>query len=557
MAYSEYSSGVSETPRPPDFILAPLNSAARKVVQQERNWHLRHTLNDTIGLRVNFANPQKQTWTLGKGDDADVYLPDTRSSSKGSPHISAHHASFQLVASTGAVLLFDTSDNRTVEPLPLASTYTVNFRSNATSVLVAPGINPRIAFGKDHWYQFELQWFPGSDGLYDLPKDEPYLMGPRPSRIKKYVWGGEIGTGSYGTVSWVLDATNGQIIAVKKFHKLSGKNLEFATREISNLLSIKKNESIKHASLPCSWLLSSYPATMLFTANLSAQEHILEILDYSGGGKNDNWGEIFMPLKNGNLKTLVDTVHETYAISDIVLRQMLLALECIASHRIIHRDVKPENILWEYDPSGSYRFCLGDFGLSNDPELARTAAGTEPFMAPEVYHRQKQTSKVDIWSLFATIVWTRTVEFRQSCSQMHAPRLHQWLVDFSKTEPYANIRRMASMDPKKRPSAKQQLDILDGKYDDASSREIYGGSSGGELGDDLSAQFSAGMNLQDNTLGLSYDSGTSPEMPYYEPYVSAAYETYLGTQAGPSRQYVPPSPDPAGEPRDYEVSSWV
>ncbi|KAK4248393.1 kinase-like domain-containing protein [Corynascus novoguineensis] len=503
--YHDNTAEGSKTVRPPDFILAPLNSAVRKAVQHKRNWHLRYTLDDTIGIRVSFADPQKQIWTLGKGDDAAIYLPDTRFSSKGSPHISVIHASFGLVESTGAVLLFDDSDNRTVEPLPQSNTHIVHFRSSARSVLVAPGINPRIAFGKDHWYQFELQWFPGSEGLYDLPKGDPYLMGPRLSRTKKYVWGGEIGTGSYGTVSWVLDATNGKIIAVKNFHKLSGKNLEFATRGISNLLSIKKDDSIKH-------------------------EHILEILDYSGGGKHDNWGEILMPLMNGNLNTLVSTVQDTDTISNIVLHQMLLALKCIDSHRIIHRNVKPENIVWEPDRLGSYRFCLSDFGLSDDPELARTAAGTEPFMAPEVYFRQKQTAKVDIWSLFATIIWTRAPEFRQCYSQIRAPDLHQWLVDFSKTEPYANIRQMASMDPKKRPSAKQQLAILDGEYDEASSRGTYGVPSGGELGSDLSAQFSAGMNLQDDTPGLT-----------------AAYETYSGTQAGPSEQDMPSLPYLAAE----------
>ncbi|KAL2169385.1 hypothetical protein VTG60DRAFT_6091 [Thermothelomyces hinnuleus] len=516
---------------PPAFILAPLNSAARKAVDHERNGHLRFKINDTIGIWVNFAD-QRHTWTLGKGD-TDIYLPDTRSSSgKGSPHISPVHASFQLVEETGAVLLFDSSDNRTVEPLPHATSYTVPFRPNARSVLVAPGINPRIAFGKDHWYQFEIQWH--SEGLYSLPKGEPYQMGPRNSRTKKYVWGGEVGAGSYGTVSWVLDATNGKIIAVKKFHKLSGKNLEFATREIANLLSINRNDSIKH-------------------------EHILEILDYSGGGKNDNWGEIFMPLMGGNLKTLVENVPDAYALSNDVLRQMLLALECIASHRIIHRDVKPENILWEYDATNTnnYRFCLGDFGLSNDPDLARTAAGTEPFMAPEVFNRKRQTTKVDIWSLFATIVWTRTPQFRQLCAQMGAPDLHKWLVDFSKTEPYANIRRMASIDPNKRPSATEQLAILDGQHNDVANTATYRSPSGDELGDDFNARFSSALRLPEHNPDLlTYGSGssgavTSPELPYYEPYASRVYETYWEAQAGPSRQYMPPSPDPAGEPRGH------
>src|SRR4051794_37361789 len=104
-----------------------------------------------------------------------------------------------------------------------------------------------------------------------------------------------------------------------------------------------------------------------------------------------------MPLKEGNLKRLVESLESTDrsaipAIAETVLYQMLLALQCIAAHNIVHRDIKPENILWECDANGDYQFCLGDFGLSNDPRLAHTVAGTEPFMAPEVFLRQSQST---------------------------------------------------------------------------------------------------------------------------------------------------------------------
>jgi serine/threonine protein kinase len=193
-------------------------------------------------------------------------------------------------------------------------------------------------------------------------------------------------------------------------------------------------------------------------------------------------------------------------------------------------------------------------------------------MAPEVFNRQPQTTKVDIWSLFVTIVWTRTPEFRQSCSHMRAPDLHTWLVGFSKMELYANIRRMASMEPRKRPSATKQLAILDGGaaggggFDDyASVSSSYGSNHSGDdaLGGDLGAQFSRVMTLRDDTVtpGLTYGSGgsseavTSPEMPYYEPYATKVMQSvqdyFGGAQAGPSKrsQYVLPSPDLAGEPR--------
>lgn len=233
-------------PIAPAFVLAPLNRAARKAVDHSNNDDLRCRVNDTIGLWVDLSSPDKRVYTLGCSE-TDIHLPDTRSSNRASPHISSVHASFQLVQDTGAVLLCDHSDNGTVEPLSHGNSFTVKFRANAKSVLVARGINSSIAFGKDRWYQFEIQW--QSDGLYDFPnKYEPYTMGPRNARSKKYVQGERVGGGSYGTVWWVLDAHTGGNMAVKKFHNLSGKNLEFATREVANLFRINKDSLIKHVS---------------------------------------------------------------------------------------------------------------------------------------------------------------------------------------------------------------------------------------------------------------------------------------------------------------------
>ena len=287
------------------------------------------------------------------------------------------------------------------------------------------------------------------------------------------------------------------------------------------------------------------------------QEHILEIFDYAGGGENDNWGEIFMPLMAGNLKTLVERADDIddWSVGDLVLRQMLLALQCIASHKIVHRDIKPENILWDIDGNGDYHFCLGDFGLSNDPKLARTVAGTEPFMAPEVYHRREQSTKVDIWSLFATVVWVRnTQEFRGGCGQIGAQQIHGWLIAIAREPGYEGIRTMASLNPKKRPSAREQLAYLDsGGYDP----EYADVASGDELAGELEQQF-GGMNLEETPAEYDQDvgpaMGSSPEMPYahYEPYTTGLMYPWE-PEAGPSKKYMPGPDAPRVGGHDEDV----
>ncbi|KAK1751106.1 kinase-like domain-containing protein [Echria macrotheca] len=506
----------------PFFWLVPVNSAARKVVEHPYNRYYQYYIDDnTAGLVISFDDPDIRLYTLGSSG-ADIYLPEALPKSKASPEISDIQASFGVVEETGAVLLSDHSKDRNTEPYSSSGSVgvavAIKFRSRERkerSVLVARGINTRVAFGRDRFYQFELRW--RSDGLYGFDKDQGYALGPKKASSKRYIEKERIGGGAYGAVYEVLDVTSGGLMAVKKFHNLTGKNLEFATREVANLFKINRHKGIHH-------------------------EHILEIFDSAGGEKGDSWGEVFMPLMQGNLKSLVEQKTDVSShrdIADTVLRQMLLALQCIASHNIVHRDIKPENILWKYDADGGYHFCLGDFGLSNDPRLAITVAGTEPFMAPEVYHRQKQTTKVDIWSLFATYVWVINVDgFRDHCGEIRVQEVHGWLNGrIAKIKDYAAIRKMASLHAKNRPSAEEQLAILDGEVD-LSEEEDEGPAFGVEddLDTGLEEQFGA-VNLEDRGgYGSSGGSQTGSDMPYYEPYTSGLMDSYPweNTAAGPS-----------------------
>jgi hypothetical protein len=181
----------------------------------------------------------------------------------------------------------------------------------------------------------------------------------------------------------------------------------------------------------------------------------------------------------------------------------------------VHRDIKPENILWEYDANGDYHFRLADFGLSNDPSVARTIAGTEPFMAPEVFNKKKQTKKVDIWSLFATIVWMRDKRFRRECLQLRAQEIHAWLNAVASRPEYYNIGAMASMDPSQRPSASSLLTMLDSGMGMSPGSSPPPTLAGGGLPQGLNAQFGA-MNLQADEH--TYPEEDEVERPYYEPY---------------------------------------
>jgi len=82
-------------------------------------------------------------------------------------------------------------------------------------------------------------------------------------------------------------------------------------------------------------------------------------------------------------------------------KQIVRAVHYIHSKKIIHRDLKLENILLD-----AKKVCkIVDFGLSDyvsSKERTVTDAGTEAYLAPEVWGRESGQSdpyKLDIWSL--------------------------------------------------------------------------------------------------------------------------------------------------------------
>lgn len=175
-----------------------------------------------------------------------------------------------------------------------------------------------------------------------------------------------------------------------------------------------------------------------------------------------------MGLKDGTLTKLVNDgcTGSIPELATTVFNHMLQALDYLAVEGLVHRDVKPDNILYVLRKDGQYHFELGDFGLSSWAFVANTrGAGTPLFMAPEMLQMGRQTHKVDVWSLYVTIVWTLDVHgFR---TNPHHFTTYDEIRDAvcviaSAVSPVSLIRKMAMINPEERASAAEMLDKLFG-----------------------------------------------------------------------------------------------
>ena len=85
-----------------------------------------------------------------------------------------------------------------------------------------------------------------------------------------------------------------------------------------------------------------------------------------------------------------------------LIGQTASALAAIHKNRVVHRDVKPHNILIDHDGAAK----LADFGIARAVETMVTRgagpAGTIAYMAPEVARTGEASPASDVWSLGAT-----------------------------------------------------------------------------------------------------------------------------------------------------------
>lgn len=207
-----------------------------------------------------------------------------------------------------------------------------------------------------------------------------------------------VGRGSFGTV-YQIERQIGEYTEKAALKVISIPQDNSDIEELYN--EGYDNESIKVA---IEHHLNSVLSEYEMMSRMSACQNIVHCEDIIRRKHTDDIGWdilIRMELLTPLTKSLsVDISDET--VIKVATDICKALIEC-SKHKVIHRDIKPQNIF--VSENGEYK--LGDFGIAKTIEktMGGTKIGTYKYMAPEVYKSEKYGHSADIYSLGLVLYW--------------------------------------------------------------------------------------------------------------------------------------------------------
>ena len=127
----------------------------------------------------------------------------------------------------------------------------------------------------------------------------------------------------------------------------------------------------------------------------------------------------------GSLFNLLDDPENSYGLDEdefiLVLSHLSAGMNHLRDNNLVHRDLKPGNIMKFIKDDGSVIYKLTDFGAARelqDDQQFVSLYGTEEYLHPEMYERavlRKPVGKtfgatVDLWSIGVTLFHVATGE---------------------------------------------------------------------------------------------------------------------------------------------------
>jgi hypothetical protein len=244
-----------------------------------------------------------------------------------------------------------------------------------------------------------------------------------------------IGRGGLGDVYRAVDATTGRAVAVKVLRDVADSSLAWhrTRRELAALEA-----------------LHGHPHVIESVAVVEVDTHPALVMEYAAGG---SVADLMARRRSAGRSIAV-------AEATFVARQTAMALAAAHARGIVHRDVKPQNLL--IDAAGQIKLC--DFGIAalthDDEYRTRTNAVSMRYASPEdLEHDQPVGPPSDVYSLGATLR-----HLVHGAPPSLRDRLARWIPpatdDARLTALDAVIARCLEPQPELRPTAEQLLDEL-------------------------------------------------------------------------------------------------
>ncbi|XP_041862500.1 serine/threonine-protein kinase Nek1 isoform X2 [Melanotaenia boesemani] len=189
--------------------------------------------------------------------------------------------------------------------------------------------------------------------------------------MDKYEKVKKIGEGSFGKAILVKSRENGRQYVIKEIG-------------ISGMSSKERQESRREVAVLANM---SHPNIVQYKESFEEGGCLYIVMDYCEGG------DLFKKIN-----TQKGVLFPEEQILDWFV-QICLALKHVHDRKILHRDIKSQNIFLTKDGT----IQLGDFGiarvLNSTVELARTCIGTPYYLSPEICENKPYNNKSDIWAL--------------------------------------------------------------------------------------------------------------------------------------------------------------
>lgn len=183
------------------------------------------------------------------------------------------------------------------------------------------------------------------------------------------------------------------------------------------------------------------------------------IVKYISHGANDT--DYFLILEYHSGASLADILRsETLTDAEIktIYYHILSALDYLHKKKIIHRDVKAGNILF----NGVAKLCDFGFAIESNDEYQERRLGTPLYIAPELAMGRKYSYPVDIWAFGVTmfIMYNMMPPFNSNDDGELVNLIQKGEYYYTVDVPVKTkeaIDLMITVDPNKRPTADELL----------------------------------------------------------------------------------------------------